>query len=164
MEKEKYFSANLKESNHQTLQEIIDETTDKLEKILKDNFPEYIKFDGTFTIKRGSSQIMLIVRPFLETEPCIEFYSNVVTGANITNDLMHFLLRKNAELHFGAFGIIFDNTISFTHTILASTLNADMLKIILNAISVICDYYDDIILDIAGGKRASDLTLDLENE
>lgn len=164
MDDKRFLSANLKDSYQQTPQELLDKTISELGKLLDEHFPEHIKFDGSFTIQKGSSQIMLIVRPFTETETCIEFYSNVVTGARITDELMHFLLRKNAELHFGAFGIIFDNTISFTHSILASTLNVNTLSLILNTFSVICDYYDDVIVDIAGGKRASDLTSDLENE
>ncbi|MGQ9819133.1 MAG: T3SS (YopN, CesT) and YbjN peptide-binding chaperone 1 [Candidatus Kapaibacteriales bacterium] len=164
MNENKFLSANLKESYQQTPQDLIDKTIADLEKLLDEHFPEHIKFDGTFTVQRGSSQIMIIVRPFTIDDACIEFYSNVVTGAKITNDLMHFLLRKNAELHFGSFGIIFDNTITFSHSIIASSLNQKTLSLILNSLALICDYYDDIIVNIAGGKRASDLTYDLENE
>lgn len=157
-------SANLEGSCQQIPQDLINKTIVDLEKLLDEHFPDHIKFDGTFTIQKGSSQIMILVRPFTETDACIEFYSNVVIGAKITHELMHFLLRKNAELHFGSFGIIFDNTISFSHSILASSLNPKTLNIILNTIGVICDYYDDIIVNIAGGKRASDLSYDLEDE
>ncbi len=165
MDETNYLNANERNSFVQTPQEIIDKTAQKLEELLAQNFPEHLKFgDGTFTIQRGSSQIMIVVRPYTDSETCVEFFSNVVTGAKISPELMHFLLRKNAELHFGAFGMIFDDTITFSHTILGSTLNHDSLQLILTTIAVICDHYDDIIVDIAGGKRASDITTDLESE
>jgi|DewCreStandDraft_5_1066085.scaffolds.fasta_scaffold63427_1 hypothetical protein len=165
MNESNYLSANEKNSFVQTPQEVIDHTVQKLESLLSQYFPEHLKFgDGTFTIQKGSSQIMIVVRPYTNSETCVEFFSNVVTGAKITSELMHFLLRKNAELHFGAFGIIFDDTITFSHSILGSTLNQDSLQLILRTVAVICDHYDDIIVDIAGGKRASDVTTDLENE
>jgi len=165
MDEKELLTANEKDGFIQTPQEILDSISLQLSNLLDEYFPEHLKFDSNrFTIQKGSSQIMIMVRPYTQTEACIEFYSNVVTGANITPELMHFLLRKNAELHFGAFGLIFDNTITFSHTILGSSLNPQSLKLILSTIAVICDHYDDIIVDLAGGKRAADLTSDLESD
>jgi adenylate cyclase len=165
MEEKELLSANEKEGFIQTPPEIISQIDSKLSSLLDEHFPGHLKFDnGTYTIQKGSSQIMIVVRPYTQTEACVEFFSNVVTGAKITPELMHFLLRKNAELHFGAFGLIFDNTITFSHSILGSSLDEKSLKIILTTVAVICDHYDDIIVDIAGGKRAADLTTDLELE
>jgi len=165
MEDKELLSANEKDGFIQTPPEIISQVDLKLNSLLDTHFPEHLKFgNGTYTIQKGSSQIMIIVRPYTQAEACVEFYSNVVTGAKITPELMHFLLRKNAELHFGAFGLIFDNTITFSHSILGSSLDENSLKIILTTVALICDHYDDIIVDIAGGKRASDLTTDLESE
>ncbi len=144
--------------------QLISETINKVEAILKDHYPDYLSFgNGTFTISRGSSHVMIIVRPYTQNETCVEYIANVVTGAKITSELMRFLLRKNSELHFGSFGLIFDDTITFSHTITGSSLTKDQLVITLNSIAVISDYYDDIIVDLAGGKRASDLVEDLEN-
>ncbi|MCX7879474.1 MAG: YbjN domain-containing protein [Ignavibacteria bacterium] len=165
MEEQLALSANEKENLIETPQELLDKVTQQLEKILDEHFPEHLKFgDGRFTIQKGSSQIMVVVRPYLADEAVVEFISNVVTGAQISSELMHFLLRKNAELHFGSFGIIFDNTITFSHSILGSSLNDRSVKLILTTLGVICDHYDDIIVSIAGGKRATDLTSDLQNE
>jgi len=56
---------NNKENEVKTPQELIDTTVTKVERILNDKFPEYIPFgDGTFTIERGSTNVMVIVRPF----------------------------------------------------------------------------------------------------
>jgi hypothetical protein len=41
---------------------------------------------------------------------------------------MQFLLRKNAELHFGAFGLLFDNTIVFQHSIAGSNVDGNELN------------------------------------
>ncbi|MEJ5285856.1 MAG: hypothetical protein CH6_2941 [Candidatus Kapaibacterium sp.] len=165
MEDKDILRANEKNGFVQTPNEILNSVSLQLSNLLDEYFPEHLKFDSNrFTIQKGSSQIMIMVRPFTQTEACVEFYSNVVTGAKITEELLHFLLRKNAELHFGAFGLIFDNTITFSHSILGSTLNPQSLKLILTTIATICDHYDDVIVQLAGGKRAADLTTDLENE
>lgn len=145
-----------------TPEELIQKTIGKVEKILKEKYPQYMHFDtGAYTISRGSTQIMIIVRPYTDDDTCIECSANVVNGAKITNDLMQFLLRKNAELHFGAFGLLFDGTIMFSHSISGANLNDNELLNTLDAVGTISDYYDDLIITEYGGKRAGDLNQEL---
>lgn len=141
-----------------TPQELLSATKAKVEVLLNENFPDFIEFgNGSYTISRGSSQVMIQIRPFTKTETCVEFVANVVTGASVTNELMHFLLRKNAELHFGAFGLFFDNTVIFQHSIAGTNMDQNEFITSLNAVAIIADYYDDEIVKMAGGKRALDL-------
>jgi hypothetical protein len=144
-------------------QEVIDKTIEKVNKILNDNFPGFVAFgDGSFTISRGSSQVMIVVRPFIKNETCVECIANVVMGANITPHLMKYLLKKNAELHFGAFGLIFDDTITFSHSITGTNLDENELTVTLNSVAFLADYYDNIIVEMAGGKKALDYVEDYE--
>lgn len=148
--------------NTTTPQELIDLTINKVETVLTKHFPDFISFgDGRFTITKGSAQVLIIVHEFTATETAIECIAQVVTGANITPELMTFLLRKNVELHFGAFGMLFDNTITFSHCITGINMDEDEFVNTLKAVAVIADYYDDKIVEIAGGKRAQDLYDDL---
>jgi hypothetical protein len=147
-----------------TPQELMDSTINRVEKILIDKFDDYLSFgNGTFTISRGSTQVMIIVRPFTENETVIECMANVVSGAMISNDLMQFLLRKNAELHFGAFGLLFDSTVVFQHSIAGSNVDGNELVTSINAVAIIADHYDSEIITIAGGSLAVDQSTDIEN-
>lgn len=142
----------------ETPQELIDKTINKVESYLKEISSDYVSYgNGSFTINFGSSQVMIIVRPFTENETCVEIMSNVVTGANITPDLMKFLLQKNSEIHFGAFGLLFDDTITFQHSITGTNLDKNEFETSLKAVAIISDHYDDEIIKMAGGKRAIDL-------
>ncbi|MFP4368928.1 MAG: T3SS (YopN, CesT) and YbjN peptide-binding chaperone 1 [Candidatus Kapaibacterium sp.] len=153
------------EGSIETPQELIDRTIASVEDILKKKFPEYLAFDNfTFVIQRGSTQVMIIVRPFTENETVVECTANVVYGATIDEKLLKFLMRKNAELHFGSFGLLFDNTISFNHSLAGTNLDENELITALNAVAIIADHYDDEIVSMAGGKRAQDVTTDLEVE
>lgn len=141
-----------------TPRDLIDITIRKISDILDYNYPDHLKFDdGSFAVIHGSSQVLILVRPFTQDEACVECIANVVTGAKVNEDLMRFLLRKNAELHFGAFGLIFDGTITFAHSFSTSVLHEKELVTTLESVAIIADYYDDIIVDLAGGKRAQDL-------
>jgi hypothetical protein len=67
------------------------------------------------------------------------------------------LLRKNATLHVGAFGLTFDNTVIFSCSLAGSNLDMNELKAALQTVATISDYYDDQIVAIAGGKRGIDV-------
>ncbi len=137
---------------------LINETIEKVKAILDKHFPEHLSFaNGQFTLPFGSTQLVIIVRPFTDDDTCVECMSQLVTGANIDLELTKYLLRKNAELHYGAFGLLFDDTITFSHAITGANLDENELLSTINSVATISDYYDDIIVDMAGGKRAIDL-------
>ncbi|MGE5480999.1 MAG: T3SS (YopN, CesT) and YbjN peptide-binding chaperone 1 [Chloroflexota bacterium] len=145
--------------------ETINATKKKVAQMLGELYPDFIDFeDGSYTISSGSTIVMIVVRAFTEKESVIECISNVVTGAEINSELMKFLLRKNAEIHFGAFGLLFDDTIVFQHSLAGSNLDQNELETAINAVLAIADHYDDEIIKIAGGKRAKDLAFDEVNE
>ncbi len=140
-----------------TPQELIYATIQKVESILNEKYPDHIKFEeGQYVINRGSTQVMVLVRPFTEKDTAVECIANVVAGANITSEIMKFLLRKNAEIHFGSFGLLFDDTITFSHCITGTNLDFNELIVSVNSVAIIADYYDDEIVKIAGGKRSAD--------
>lgn len=142
--------------------ELIEQTYKKITTVLDEKNVEYISFDnGAITLSFGSTQVMVVVREFTEDDTVIECMANVVTGANITPELMRFLLRKNAELHFGSFGLLFDDTIVFSHALNGAHMDSNELLTALHAVSVIADHYDDEIVAMAGGHRAADLDHEL---
>jgi len=137
---------------------LLDQTIVKVENILEKKYPEFISFgQGSYTISRGSSQVMLIIRPFSNNETCVQCISHVVMGATITPELMNFLLRKNAEINWGAFGLLFDNTIVFSHSIAGANIDENELGTTIDSVAIIADHYDDEIVSLAGGKRAKDM-------
>ncbi|MBE2189489.1 MAG: hypothetical protein KGZ71_04450 [Desulfobulbaceae bacterium] len=137
----------------ETPQVLIDATITRVENFLKSQFPDYLNFEnGTFTVNRGNSQVMIAIRPFTDSESCIEFVSNVAYESKLTTELMQFLLRKNAELHFGAFGVLFDDTIIFQYTIAGSNVDSNELLTSINAVAIISDHYANEIVTLGDGK------------
>lgn len=139
-------------------EKLIADTITKVEGLLNIHYPDHLAFgNGQFTILHGSTQVMIIVRPFTDNDTCVECISQLVTGAKVNEELMKFLLRKNAELHYGAFGMLFDDTITFSHAITGANLDENEFLNTLNSVAIIADYYDDILVNMAGGSRISDL-------
>ena len=143
--------------NNTSPEQSYNDTCNKVANILKAHFPDFMRFEnGKFTILRGSTQVMISVHYLIQDETVILCSSNVVRGATINNELMHFLLRKNTQIQFGAFGLLFDGTITFSHAITGSNLDANELINTLESVAYQADYYDDVIVQMGGGKRAKD--------
>jgi hypothetical protein len=136
---------------------IIESTRANVAAILKDRFPQTVDFsDGSYALSYGSSSVGVVVRRYTETDTMVEIMAQVVSGAEITPELLKWLLRKNAELHFGAFGLLFDDTIIYTYSLPGSKLDASELEAAVTSVAVIADHYDDEIVKMAGGKRMAD--------
>lgn len=104
----------------------------------------------------GSAVAQAIVFPWGEDDAVICTRAYVVTGVELTPDLMHFLLRENADMRFGAFGVDKDGDILFEHSIVGSTADKNELKASVMAVLMTADHYDDQIVSRWGGKRALD--------
>ena len=131
------------------------DTNQKLKSFFENNFNETTFFDEeSFIVSKGSTQVLVKAENITEDQIVIDIISHVVKGANVDDNLKNFLLRANSELKFGAFGLLFDDTITFQHSILANEFSEIDLKSSINAVASVSDYYDDIIVEKSGGKRA----------
>jgi len=140
-----------------TPEQLIAETQGKVQAVLAARFEDHMDFgDGSFAISHGSSSVSIVVRSYTETDTIVELTAQVVTEATVDSDLMHWLLRKNAELHMGGFALLFDDTIVFTYSMPGSSLDANTLEAAITSVAIIADHYDDEIVANAGGKRVVD--------
>ena len=131
------------------------DTINKLKSFFENNFNDTTYFDEeSFIVTKGSTQVLVKVENITKDHVVIDLISHVVKNANVDDNLKNFLLRANSELKFGAFGLLFDDTITFQHSILANDFSEVDLKSSINAVASVADYYDDIIVEKAGGKRA----------
>lgn len=104
----------------------------------------------------GSALVEVLIFPWGEDDAIINTRSYVVTGAEITPELMRFLLEENTSMIFGAFGIDGNNDILFEHSIVGSTCDKKELESSVMAVLEVADDYDDKIVEKWGGHRALD--------
>lgn len=130
-----------------TTQELIAATQTRLHAILEGLYPNALDFgDGSYTITQGTTSVVIVVRPFTESNTIVELMVQVVTGISITPALSQWLLRKNVELHFGAFGLLFDDSVVFTYSLPGLNIGAADLEAAIMSVAVIADHYDDEIV------------------
>ena len=111
----------------------------------------------SFWLTMGSALIRIMVWPFGDDESTIQVYSAVVHSIENTPDLMAYLLKANADMRFGAFGIDEDGDVIFQHTIMGDMCDKPELKSSVLAVARTADNKDDEIVAKFGGQRAADV-------
>jgi hypothetical protein len=104
----------------------------------------------------GSALVEVLILPWGEEDTVINNRAYVVTGTQLTEDLMRFLLQQNSQMIFGAFGVDPKGDILFEHTIVGSTCDKRELESSVHAVLEVADEYDDKIVEQWGGFRALD--------
>lgn len=102
----------------------------------------------------GSAAVYLTVSPWGENEAVILATAPVVSGTDLTPELMRHLLRKNCETRFGAFGISENGDIELRYSLVGSTCQKEELKASIRYLMLAADLCDDEIVARWGGRRA----------
>jgi hypothetical protein len=135
------------------------EVYEKIKPWMKEIFGEFASESDTaptFGIMIGTAYAQTGVYPWGKDDATITTRSYVVTGAELTPDLMLFLLTENDRMRFGAFGVDADKDIFFEHTIVGSTCDKEELKASVKAVIMSADDADDRIVAKWGGQTARD--------
>ena len=91
----------------------------------------------------GSTSVDVTVSAWGSNEAVILARAAVVSGASIDAELMRFLLDKNCEVRFGAFGVDKRGDIIFQHAIVGSACQKEELKASVQAVMLVADLCDE---------------------
>jgi len=109
-----------------------------------------------FLLQMGTTLTHIAIVPWASDDAVVVVRSYVNYGADLTPDLLKFLLTENAGMRFGAFGLDKDGDIFFEHTIVGSTCDKEEIKASVLAVSSTADQYDERIMERWGGIREID--------
>lgn len=137
-----------------------EEIYNKVKGFLKELFGEQaIAHDEqpVFLIPHGSSAANVTVFPWGDDDATICTRAYVVLKPEVNQELMHYLLKKNNEMRFGAFGLDSEGDVFFEHTIVGSCCDKEELKASVLAVLGTADRYDNEIVERWGGKTVIDM-------
>lgn len=137
-------------------QEATYKKTDQMLRQLFGEMVHVVQEAPAFVIPSGTTLTHIIISPWGEKEATITVRAYVTFGSDLTADLLHFLLRENDTMRFGAFGVDADGDIFFEHTIVGSTCDKEELRASVMAVAQTADLYDEQIMQKWGGTRAVD--------
>jgi hypothetical protein len=111
---------------------------------------------GTYGLQWGSTKLIIIPEKMQTGGTVVHVMASVTRDSRITPELMKFLLEANANFRFGAFCLTNDGGVIFKQGLLGEKLDREELQMAIMASAVTADQYDDKIIQMAGGKRATD--------
>jgi hypothetical protein len=112
--------------------------------------------DGVHMVRFGSTVVLL--HAFEDgTHTYVRVASTLLCGVRPQLELVMRIFRLNTEVRFGAFLLFEDDTLSFTHTLVADTLDFDTFAHVLRYVAQVSDDHDEELQALAGGLRAEDV-------
>ena len=130
-----------------------------LKKIYGHNAPNVSEVDKSFIITRGSAAVNVSVTMLNSNDCVVQALAYVVKGARITPELLAKLLHLNNSFPFGAFGLLSDDTITYSQRVAGANLDRNELELAIDWVAHVADETDDQIRAVAGGRRAVDADL-----
>ena len=109
-----------------------------------------------FAVAAGSAVAHVHVLPWTDEGAIVTTRAFVVSGATLNDDLMRWMLERNAEALWGAFGVDEDGEIVIDHSINGPTCDKEDLRASVLGVIFSADRYDDEIVARWGGERALD--------
>ncbi|HET8798773.1 MAG TPA: hypothetical protein VFO89_13855 [Thermoanaerobaculia bacterium] len=122
-----------------------------LDELVEEHFDDAGHCD--FYLKYGSTVLEISIDPFEEDDAVIEVLAFCVQGVEPTYELMHELLRLNAEVPLGAFSMC-GHDIFFSHSFLGRRLRPEQLIASLDSVASISDLYGEKLVSKYGGETA----------
>lgn len=139
-------------SSEQLIQSVQNKVEGFIKKLYKKNYERHE--DGRFLVFEGSTVVQTVIRPWHSDDVVVESFSYVVQDARLDEKVLKFLLRENAVLHFGSFGITYDGTIIFSHSLAGAHMDENEFNASMKSVARIADHYDNQIVEMAGGMTA----------
>ena len=111
---------------------------------------------GHFYVRYGSTVLEISVEPYGPEEVIVVIMAYCVQGVEVDEQLLLGLLELNHSLPLGAFSLVGDSDIFFSHTLFGRDLEGQDLLGAIAAVATTSDDYDDRIVARYGGQRALD--------
>jgi hypothetical protein len=112
--------------------------------------------EGLWLVKQGSTVVVVSLVQDGDLS-FVRMAALLLAGVRPELELVTRLMRLNAEVVLGAFQLFEDDTVAFTHTLLAEPLDAAAFTHALGYVARVGDDHDEELQALAGGRRAEDL-------
>ena len=131
-------------------EQLIQKTKGKVEKFLNDilHKDELIKIDDIYSFKFGTVMVQVRVVPYHTEDVLVEVFSYLAEKVKYNPQLAEKLLRMNSALHFGAFGLTYDNSFVFTYSLAGANIDFNEFSSAVQTVATVSDSHDEIVKEM----------------
>lgn len=126
-------------------QALVDSTYAKIDGYIKELFheDEIIKIDDLYSFSFGTVSVNIVVRPWHAEDVLVDVFCYISEESELSADQMEELLRMNATIPFGSFGLSMENSIKFSYTLAGKNMDLNEFSAAVQNIAAIADQYDE---------------------
>ncbi len=126
-------------------QALIEETYAKIDGFINQMFheDEIIKIDDLYSFSFGTVTVNIIVRAWHADDVLVDVFSYLAEEVELNQDQLEELLRMNATIPFGSFGLSMENAIKFSYTLAGKNMDMNEFSAAVQNIAAIADQYDE---------------------
>lgn len=127
-------------------EELIASTHAKIEQYLQELFHEYevAKAEDTYCFTFGTINVNIRVIGWHTEDVLVEVYSYLAEDVNLNAEMAEELLRLNASMHFGSFGITFDRAVTYSYSLAGANLDFNEFMAAVQTVATVADSYDEM--------------------
>jgi len=126
-------------------QALVNETYAKIDGFIKELFheDEVIKIDDMYSFSFGTVTVNMMVRAWHSEDVLVDVFSYLADDVDLSKAQMDELLRMNATIPFGSFGLSMENAIKFQYTLAGKNIDLNEFSAAVQNIAAIADQYDE---------------------
>ncbi len=126
-------------------QELTNATYKKVEGYISQLFhdDEIIKLDDMFSFSFGTVSVNILIRPWHTEDVLVDVFSYIAEDVELSKEELDELLRLNATIPFGSFGISMENSVKFSYTLAGRNLDFNEFSLLFKYCASIAYQYDE---------------------
>jgi hypothetical protein len=109
---------------------------------------ELVHQDNIYSFDFGTVQISVQVKPWHQDDVLVYIYSYLAQSVELNMHLAEELLRLNATVPFGSFGITFDKSVIYSYCLPGTHLEENDFYAALQTVASVADNYDEKVLEL----------------
>lgn len=127
---------------------LIAATQEKVHRFMNELFHDYeiVKIDDFFTFTFGSITVTVQVLPWHSEDVLVKVYAYLGDeNTEITNEMANELLRQNATIPLGSFGITFEKQAVFSYSLAGANLDLNEFQAAVQMVAKTADEFDEMV-------------------
>ncbi len=124
---------------------LLKDVKERVESYLKESFndEDITHYEGLFVVNFAGESINISVSPWHEDDVLVKVSSHIKELDDEDTDAFLEVLKLNSQVPLGAFGLTFDNTLVFSHSLPGKNLDKSELLASIQTVAAVCQTYKE---------------------
>jgi hypothetical protein len=131
--------------------DLMNATHSRIQDYLKQLFheDELIRIDDQYTFSFGTVTVNIVVIPWHSEDVLVDVFSYVAEEVSLSNEELEEMLRLNATIPFGSFGLSMENSVKFSYALAGKNMDLNEFSAAVQNVAAIADQYDEMFIKTA---------------